>query len=139
MIPHQTASTFHIGAGVKNAKEMSRAVISVTISIFIFIDHPRQILYISIPTPLSPPQIIKLKLAPCHSPPKSIVIIMLRLVMILLRRSGWKIPQSTIPKAMPSTMMAIIMLPESSIPIAAMVIIQKKVPNVALRLPPRGI
>ena len=139
VILHQTASTFHIGAGVMYAKEMSRAVISATISIFIFIDQPRQILYMSIPTPFNPPQIMKLKLAPCHIPPNSMVIIMFRLVMILFLRSGRKTPHRIIAKAIDSTMIAIVILPDSITPIAAIAITQKNVPNVALRLPPNGI
>ena len=82
---------------------------------------------------------MKFQLAPCQRPPSSIVMKRFILAVIFLRRDG--VSQATMPTtaANDSTPTPTQMLPESHTPSAAKTSIQKYVPKVALRLPPRGM
>lgn len=85
------------------------------------------------------PQTMKFQLAPCQSPPISCVIIALVCLAMVRLESGRKIPQSASDSKRIPRAQATIKLPERMTAMAEMTKVQKKVPKLARRFPPRGM
>ena len=78
-----------------------------------------------VPSPLSPPQMMKFQLAPCHKPPRSMVMKRFMLAVIFLRLAG--LNQATMPTmaANERTPAPTQILPDSHTPSAAKTTVQK--------------
>ena len=82
---------------------------------------------------------MKFQDAPCHIPPRSIVMKRLMLENIFLRLPGRYFAMIPSTAAATTNITETIQLPERMAAITAKSMIQKNVPKVALRLPPRGM
>ena len=91
------------------------------------------------PIPFKPPHIMKFQLAPCHNPPNSIVVILFILDVSSFLFSADFLHLNVTINAKVNMTTQTQTLPESIIPINAIVIIHAYVPNVAVLFPPKGI
>ena len=106
---------------------------------FQMFDKFLQNLNIKIPTPLSPPQIIKFQLAPCHNPPNNMVFMRLILVLISFLVLGKKIPENNIRRATNIIIPPIHKLLDKKTMMPAISIRIKYPAKVPLRFPPKGM
>ena len=130
---------FHRGEGTYVASSHNTATTTVLPSERTHSELSRQNLNTTMPTPFSPPQIRKFMLAPCHSPPSSMVIILFRLAHILRRRSGQNHAVRITATASRSTQMLTQMFPLSIRAERVSTAIQKSVPKLIFLFPPRGM